>query len=284
MEKINFSKKGIQIVLQPRNIHGFDLLADNLYEYEGGEKVEKAPCTYENGRIRFLFGDFCIKAFGKFYNGITIDDKNIEKQILAVLEKQEEKKRQDQIKLEKNKKDRELHRQSPVVDEEKFVVYNVGCDTGLIHPEAKRKVVELAIKKGAQVTPVLRGERDGTNKYPGHMDSRIDSSYAKKIDGHWVADGYSYVYVDLYCISIEDFEAAKKIIEEQENTAKKEKEELLQSAFAEAKKTGKPVLLSKYVVHEQDSPLASDGENDMVDICTYAMPDGTISEKYFHNY
>lgn len=64
----------------------------------------------------------------------------------------------------------------------------------------------------------------------------------------------------------------------------KSKEQILQEKFALAKETNKPVLISKHVVPEEHTPLAKDEEGDMVDVCIYAMPDGTTETTYTHNY
>lgn len=261
----------------------FILYAENLYEDKGGDyeqdyqPVEKISCGYEGSGV-LKFGLFTHMRIGSNkITGVKIEEVEVIKQVEKLI-------RLDAEKRENNEKDREANRPSPYVDESKYVIYNVGCDTGLIYCEENRPIIELALKKGAKAIPILRGERDETNKYPGQMDSHIDVSYAEKVNDKWVAKGYSYVYEDLYCITKEEFESAKLIIEEKKNAAKKQKEEALAAAFVKAKETGEPVLISKYVVHESESPLVGDGEDDMVDICTYAMPDGTTSEKYFHNY
>lgn len=61
-------------------------------------------------------------------------------------------------------------------------------------------------------------------------------------------------------------------------------EQQLNKKFEEASRTGKPVVISKRCVPESQSPLRGDGENDMVDIVTLAMPDGTTKEECTHNY
>lgn len=55
-------------------------------------------------------------------------------------------------------------------------------------------------------------------------------------------------------------------------------------AFAKARATGVKVLINKMVLPEYETPLRGDGEGDMVDVLTYAMPDGTTETKYVHNY
>lgn len=55
-------------------------------------------------------------------------------------------------------------------------------------------------------------------------------------------------------------------------------------AKKEAKETGKPTLILSYCCPEELTPLANDGEDDMVTCSLYAMPDGTLKKEYSHNY
>jgi len=52
----------------------------------------------------------------------------------------------------------------------------------------------------------------------------------------------------------------------------------------EARKIGKPVIVSKVCLPEAYTPLSEDGEDDIVDCITIAHPDGSITKKYVHNY
>lgn len=179
-----------------------------------------------------------------------------------------------------NQKDREDNRPSPCVDRDLWVLYSIGCDTGLTHSTSNVKAINLAIAQGAAIAPVLRGERDQTNKYPGQMDGHIDCCYAEKVDGTWQATGYKYIYEDLYCILREDYNAALALIEQAEQDEKRQQQE----PFDMAKKTGLKVLIGKSVAHESETPLAGNGEGDLVDVLTYAMPDGTTAIDYYRNY
>lgn len=181
-------------------------------------------------------------------------------------------------KVEEN--DRESNRPCGYPDYDNIVIYSVGCDTGSIYSKENSDAIELAIKNNAIVTPVLRGERDETNKYPGQMDGHIPVSYAQVVDGKFTAKGYKYVYAEWYSITQIDYKKALLVIQK-----KQEKSELeARKPFEEARITGNPVLISKIVVPESETPLVNDGEDDMVDVCTYAMPDGSTEIKYFHNY
>ena len=81
---------------------------------------------------------------------------------------------------------------------------------------------------------------------------------------------------------IEGTDVTKFVAEKMNNFQTKEQK--LEKHIDEAVKTGQPVLISKYVTHESDTPLRNDGEDDMVDVLTYAMPNGKIETKYVHNY
>lgn len=247
----------------------------DTYYNEKDKKADKLNAGYKDSIIKFNGGYVLVG--GKKINGIKIDDEVIKQQIEEwIADAQKER--------EDNQADREQHRPAPYIDKEKYILYSIGCDTGLIYSEKIRPIIELALKNGATSTPVLRGERDETNKYPGQMDAHIDVSYANKVNDKWEAPGYKYVYEDLYCIPVEDYNVAKAIIDAGVNTKKEQSDKTLQEAFEKARTTGEPVLISKIVVPEEKSPLAADGEGDMVDICKFAMPDGTNQEKCFHNY
>lgn len=63
---------------------------------------------------------------------------------------------------------------------------------------------------------------------------------------------------------------------------KKEEE---RKKFAEAKLTGKSVLLSQHFIHEDQLPKhLREDESDMVTVCIWAEPDGTTKETYTHSY
>jgi hypothetical protein len=282
MNKLTYQKAGINFTLSFERGISIVIEANCLFKEgdsefnEKDKKVKTLHSGYQNGALKIVYGGYLLVG-GKKLDGIKIDDESVRMQIEKWIA-------DDKQKVDDDKADRESHRPSPCVDTEMFVLYNVGCDTGLIYPEIKRSTIELALKNGAKPIPVLRGERDKTNKYPGQMDAHIDVSYATKIDGKWTAPGYEYIYEDLYCIPVEDYNTAKAVIDAETNAKKEAADKSLQDAFERARTTGEPVLISKIVVPEEESPLKNDGEGDMVDICKFAMPDGSIQEKCFHNY
>lgn len=275
-QRIAFEKKGIKFELEHNKSSEFTVFAEGLFH--NGKKVESLTCYYRDKSINFtLYGYLKL---GKIkVEGVTIDDASVAGSIEALIESR---KQLEAVAFEAELKDIQAHRPLPFVNENEYVVYSIGCDTGLIQHDDK-EVIKLALNNGAKVLPILRGQRDSSNKYPGCNDC-FDSSYATKVEGKWVADGYKNVYEYLYCIPVADFNAAKKVIESQNEAEARSEEENLKAAFAKAKETGQPVLISKIVVDEKDSPLWKDGEGDLVDICKLAMPDGTIQEKCFHNY
>lgn len=278
---ISFEKKGIKFDLEFNGGRSFKLTAENLWESGDAEFNEKdfpvkhTNAGYENGQLKFGLFHY-MKIGANKVGGVKVEDPEVIESIEKLITDNAQE-RAD------NKKDREDHRTAPYADFSQVVGYNIGCDTGMIYAE-NAAAIKLALENGAQSFPLLRGDRDESNKYPGQMDANIPSSYATKIDGEWKAEGYRFVYEESYFINKADYDAALEIIEKEKKAKEDATNEELNKKFEEAKSTGKPVLISKYVVAEQDSPLAADGEGDMVDICKYAMPDGTTEEKYFHNY
>lgn len=283
MKTITYQKAGIDFTLTFHSGRAIAVEANCLFETgdweynEKDKKVDKLLSGYNEGVITVCYGGY-ILANGKKVSGIRIDDKSVREQIEKWIS--DFKKEWDD-----DVKDREANRISPTLNEQLFKTFHYGCDTGLLYPEEDREIIQLALKNnGGKQIPVYRGQRDSTNKFQGQMDSHIPAEYVKTTKKGATAIGYDHVNIDLFCIPVADFEAAKAIIDADREAKKVAAEKVLQDAFEEAKTTGKPVLISKVVVPEEQSPLARDGEGDMVDVCKYAMPDGTIKNEYYHNY
>lgn len=278
---INYTKAGIDFKLEFQGGRLFKVIANGMWktgdsEYnEKDTKIESLNGGFKDGKVQFIGGYILVN--NSKMGGLKIDDAGIGDQMLELM-------KTDAEQWDTDKKDRENNRTVGYPDYDNIVIYSIGCDTGLIYSEEKRPVIELALKSGVKPTPLLRGERDTTNKFKGQMDAHIPVEYAKMVNGKLHVEGYIYVYEDLYFISKKDFDNAKAIIDNVKFEKKQEADQFIQQAFATAKETGLPVLLSKVVVAEEDSPLANDGEGDMVDICTMAMPDGTTDIQCFHNY
>jgi len=281
MNTITFTKNNQEFKVSYKGGTLFTVETSNLYkvgdyEYDEEDTIsQKVNAGYKDGNLKF-HSAYVLVAGNKF-GGVKIDDQLAIDQIELMIKTNAESREND-------KNDRESNRPVGYPSYDNIVIYNVGCDTGLIYSEEKRPIIKLAIERGAKVTPLLRGTRGDDNKYPGQMDSHIPYNLATEINGKLSVPGYSHVYEDIYFISKEDFDSAKLIIDTKNDTEKKESDGVISAAFKIAKETSKPVLLSKFVVAEEDSPLAADGEGDMVDVCTFAMPDGTTEQKYFHNY
>ncbi len=240
---------------------------------ESDEPIQKVRGGLKETSVKFNSAYVLIG--GKKYGGLTLNTE--------IVEEIEKSIKEDAQAFADRKQDREDHRRAPYVNRDQFEVFNIGCDTGLIYHK-NVEAIKRALKNGAKQYDVLRGQRDGSNKYPGQMDDMIPVEFATVVDGKYVAEGYDYVYAEHYCISTEDYEKALLEITTKKEAKDNQAASELAAKFIEAKETGKPVLISKIVVSEEDSPLADDGEDDMVDICKMAMPDGTIKEMYFHNY
>lgn len=236
-------------------------------------KNNKVWGSYDSEKNAFKFGG------GYYYNleGKKIDGLSVTEDVKSFLLKCEQEAR---TKWETGQKDREVNRIPGYPNYSEIVTYNIGCDTGLIYSKENREAIKLALENGAVVVPLLRGERDETNKYPGHMDTDIPASFAKLENGTWKADGYKYVYEERYAISRDDYNKAYAIVD----ALLKNKQDKKQRPFIEARETGKPVLISKICLPEEETPLAKDGEGDVVDVLTYAMPDGSTKTEYVHNY
>lgn len=249
-------------------IKGKNLYNNNMLEPEITGYIE-------DGKLKFsLFSHVLVG--GVEYNGFTVPEDLINQIEASVKE--------DKEIYNRKQEDRAANRIAPYIDRNKFEVFNVGCDTGMIY-HSNEKAIKRAIEAGAKVFDVLRGERDNSNKYPGQMDDYIPVDYATKNEnGKHTAVGYSYVYAEHYCIEADTYKKALEEIETEAKAKENKESNHLQACFQKAKETGEPVLISKIVVSEEDSPLRDDGEGDMVDICQMAMPDGTIKEMYFHNY
>lgn len=251
------------------------LMKQGDYEFdEQDSETNEIGGGYKDKQIKFNFA-YVVTSSGQKFGGINLPDE-VCTQLDELIAK-------DVKVAENNKADRENNRPAPRLDTEKYEVYNVGCDTGLIY-HSNKKAIKLAIQKGAIVFPVLRGERNETNKYPGHMDDYIPVTHATKTGDKYSAEGYNYVYPEHYCIEKKEYLNALAEIETTREAAKNEKEQALQAKFEEARKTGNPVVINKIVLHESDTPLKNDGEGDMVDCVTLAMPDGTTKIEYYHNY
>jgi len=77
-------------------------------------------------------------------------------------------------------------------------------------------------------------------------------------------------------------EAEEKAKKEAAERAEKERRE---NCFKQAKETGEPVLLYSYFLSGSDIPRKfRDDESDMGELLTYAMPDGSVKEKFSHAY
>ena len=86
-----------------------------------------------------------------------------------------------------------------------------------------------------------------------------------------------------------EFAERERHAEQQEQAVRQHKmqqqEEERLAKFAQAKSSGKPVLLYQTVCHEDDLPVSlREDESDIVHVYGYAMPDGTTKEEYSHCY
>lgn len=248
-------------------------------------KVEEAPFKFDAaaGTVKFTNGvAVCyIKHGGKDVNGVKIEDAAVISTLKDWIDQLEAKRNELVAARAAEAKLRQDARPAPAFNADDVIIFSYGCDTGLLHCSEGEDIVKAALAQGAEKGTLLRGERDGSNQYPGQMDEHIPASYATcDEDGKWSAVGYTYVYEQCYYISRKDFDAAKEVVE----APKREREAARAAKFIEAKATGKPVMLSSYVAPEHDTPLRNDGEGDMVTCCEMAMPDGTVKMEYHHNY
>lgn len=96
-----------------------------------------------------------------------------------------------------------------------------------------------------------------------------------------LAEKWNNIHIELVNIKLEkeaEKERMKKEADEKEVQRRKD-------CFEEAKKTGQPVLLYSYFLSGNDIPRKfREEDSDMGDLLTYAMPDGTIKEKFSHAY
>ena len=147
-------------------------------------ELDGKTAKYENGAVLFYKPR---KINKQKVGGITIPS-----EIANYIEALYEKKKQEFL---KEQREREKDRPAPFVDEEKFFVFSLGCDTGLIYPESHRKVIKNIL---ARIKPqkVFRGARDDTRKFPGHYDSMIPESYVRFEGGTYTAAGYKHVWCE----------------------------------------------------------------------------------------
>lgn len=108
-------------------------------------------------------------------------------------------------------------------------------------------------------------------KYDGELQKIAKE--VKVYYGDYSMDAYYTVsYNDLMAL----YEEIKRRIEERKAKAEEER----RKKFEEAKRTGKPVMLYSYT-----EPCNDPREDCDIDtIIVYAMPDGTIEEKRYHNW
>lgn len=81
-------------------------------------------------------------------------------------------------------------------------------------------------------------------------------------------------------------EAAKEAVKnEAVKVAKAKNEAATELAFTQARETGKPVeLFSEFLIGNEIPRKFRDEDSDMGNLVTYAMPDGTTSESFYHSY
>ncbi len=174
-------------------------------------ELDGKAATYENGVVKFLK----VRKINKQkVGGITIPSE-ISREIEALREKKKQEFLQEQ-------REREKDRPAPFVDKEKFFVFSLGCDTGLIYPESHRKVINNILASGIKPQKVFRGARDDTRKFPGHYDGMIPESYVQSKDGEtYTAEGYKHVWCeDTFALPRDIVEKAYQRLQEEKKREK----------------------------------------------------------------
>jgi len=96
---------------------------------------------------------------------------------------------------------------------------------------------------------------------------------------------FAQKWIDIH-IELINIELAKEAEEQKLRAEAAEREEQRKKAcFEEAKETDKPVLLYSYFLSGSQIPRKfRDEDSDMGNLLTYAMPDGSIKERFSHAY
>lgn len=300
IQSFKIEKAGHTFIIEhSKNGHGSTLVtihSDCLMKYgdwefdEKDEKVKKINARFKGEYLEIINGYILIdsKKYGKF---------TISNEISASLKKRIADDIEDR---EKEKQEREADRPIQAINYENIITFSYGCDTGILYSKHNKEAIELALKNGASKGSIFRGERNDKCKFAGTMDNDIldtdllAENVERGLNPKWDENGrlilnthefYKHIFCeDRHYIAKSEYEIALEIIQKEADKIKEKNANELNAKFQLAKEKNEPVIILKTVAHESDTPLKNDGEDDIVDIVTYAMPDGKTITKYFHNY